>query len=304
MSTEVINDFSDVIMGYFEYTNAPVATQPDANRSYNYPVNEVNVSPSTVRSLEGRVDRLSETSEKKWFTYLTKIKFASFMGVATSIAAAVAVFTVSTNPAVIIISAVALAAIGIYSAYQHISCWMSYDLESASSRDALRTALRGKNFSEISDKYSFDEVVGYDLLKEQARNCSLDDDKEYYALTNALYQEKQVAVVHRDEDLKQAQNIFTRGTENFRRWHNLALSRMSHSDTMRYLRQRGSSQGTQSDEYKSISNFVNSYLKLVIDRKFDDLMSPWRHWQSRENAHISSAFSNAQASLDRQFVRA
>lgn len=156
MSVDIIQDFSDVVMGYFDYTNAPLPTYPQANKDYSYPLSDVSIPQVSLDATAEKIDCLSKESEQKWFSFLTKKKAASLLGIVASIAMGVSVFTSISNPALLVISGIALPILGIYSLYHFVSSWMSYDLENEATRTYLRKDFLSKTFSEISDQFSVD----------------------------------------------------------------------------------------------------------------------------------------------------
>lgn len=301
MSTEILSDMVDLGMVYLDYTHAPQETTPPVSGDYNYFIStDIEANESDVQSLCGRIGFLEEQSENKWLTTLTRQKISGFIMAASSMAFGIFVVLESANPAIVLITSVAMAILGTWGLYRFISSFFKDDLERSSVRQSLREDLASENFNSIAERFCLDDLIGYDLLKNKSESSQEENKEIYYAKIKAFYRERSVIKINKMQAESKIEALYNKETTFFRYWYSLALQRMNYSWIIKSL--KANDKNPREDScYVNMTKITYLFLKSFISYKFNELMIPWNVWKESEKKLIQSAYVTALNNLDSHF---
>ncbi len=166
------------------------------------------------------------------------------------------------------------------------------NLDKESTRLKVQNRLMTASFAEVSRKYTFETLIGYDLLAKRIKTQSNLGKLEYYSKISTLYDNKVAIENCSKDDRNRADEIYINGTRAFTNWYLLSLSSLTAlaNSKKKYFYDKNSE--------TTLRDIANSSVRIAVVNKYQHLMKPWNEWKQLELSSIKEGINSAMTGLD------
>lgn len=169
-----------------------------------------------------------------------------------------------------------------------------YDLDSERERDSLSKKIGNWDFKQLSEVFTSDQLIRYDLLSRQL-SCFNDKQKAgVYANIRNLYLDKNLLDEKQQQSIQTLHKTYKLGTKSLQEWIDSCRSR---SLAVKWSELRTGPLNEQA------TNTAKQLMNSLLENKYNQMMNPWKAWENKESDSINEAYIDAINNLNTHYIR-